>query len=273
MTLLLRCLSVQAWVGGGTSIVLDGAIRDSSSSILELTCSQPVLSLVVCLGCGNGVRVLGAEEGVYLAVSPLLSLVSALSTFSLGGSPSPQDPGSATVSPSMAGPAHTCHVIPGCLPRWTSITCWTQLVSFPGLQRAWVPQSFMSQHREEFSKSNVVDKKWFIRIGCLWGLQVGGWEMLHPKNLVGYNFIIRGEVGRGRRASFSFLSRHHVSIISSSPRLCREACLSFPRWSDQDCHGTLEKYFQVSVQWGSFILKSHLPINDFGVHRAFFVSY
>ena len=84
VTLLLRCLSVQAWVGGGTSIVLDGAIRDSSSSILELTCSQPVLSLVVCLGCGNGVRVLGAEEGVYLAVSPLLSLVSALSTFSLG---------------------------------------------------------------------------------------------------------------------------------------------------------------------------------------------
>ena len=141
------------------------------------------------------------------------------------------------------------------------------------LQRALVPQSFMSQHREEFIKSNVVDKKWFIRIGCLWGLQVGGWEMLHPKNLVGYNFIIRGEVERGRRASFSFLSRHHVSIISSSPRLCREACLSFPRWSDQDCHSTLEKYFQVSVQWGSFILKSHLPINDFCVHRAFFASY
>ena len=70
-------------------------------------------SLVVCLGCGNGVRVLGAEEGVYLAVSPLLSLVSALSTFLLGGSPSPQDPGSVTVSPFMTGPAHACHVTPG----------------------------------------------------------------------------------------------------------------------------------------------------------------
>ena len=202
--LLLLCLSVQAWVGCGNSIILDGATGDSSCGILELTCPQPVPSLVVCLGCGNRVWVLGAEEGLYLAVSPLLSLVSALSTFLLGGSPSPQDPGSATVSPSMTGPAHACHVTPGWLTRWTSIPCWTQLVSFPGLQRAWIPQSFMSQHREEFSKSNVVDKKWFIRIGGLWGLQVGGWEMPHPRNFVGYNFIIRRSE-EGEKTFFFFL--------------------------------------------------------------------
>ena len=93
------------------------------------------------------------------------------------------------------------------------------------LQRALVPQSFMSQHREEFSKSKAVDKKWFIRIGRLWGWQVGGWEMLCPKNLPGYSFTIKN-VGRGRRTSFFFLSRHHASIISSSSRLSRGVFLS-----------------------------------------------
>ena len=77
---------------------------------------------------------------------------------------------------------------------------------------------------------------------------------------------------RERRPSFSFLSRYHVSIISSSPRLCRDTYLSLPRWSGQDCHSTLEKYFQVLIPWRSFILKSHLPINDFCVHRACYAS-
>ena len=113
----------------------------------------------------------------------------------------------------------------------------------------------MSQHGEEFSKSNVVDKKWFIRIGHLWGLQVGEWEMPHPKNLLGYSFIIKGGVERERRPSLPFLSRCHVSIISSSTRQSGEVFLSLYGQA-QDCHRTLEKYFQVSVQWGSFIWKS-----------------
>ena len=33
-------------------------------------------------------------------------------------------------------------------------------------------------------------------------------------------------------------------------------------WSGQDYHSALEKYFQVSLQGGSFILKCHLPISD-----------
>ena len=61
------------------------------------------------------------------------------------------------------------------------------------LQRALVPQSYMSQCREKFTESKVIDKKWFIKIGCLWGLQVNGWETAHPEVLVVYSFIIKGK--------------------------------------------------------------------------------
>ena len=72
----------------------------------------------------------------------------------------------------------------------------------------------------------MVDKKWFITIGCFWGLQVGGQEMLHTENLLGYNFTVKGKVGRGRRTSLSPLTRHCASIISSSSRLSRGVFLS-----------------------------------------------
>ena len=45
--------------------------------------------------------------------------------------------------------------------------------------------------------------------------------MLYLENLLGYSFIIKGKVERGRRTSLSFLSRCHASIISSSSRLGR----------------------------------------------------
>ena len=47
-----------------------------------------------------------------------------------------------------------------------------------------------------------------------------------PENLLVYHFIIKGKVGRGRRPSLSFLSRHHASVISSSSRLTRGVLLS-----------------------------------------------
>ena len=47
-----------------------------------------------------------------------------------------------------------------------------------------------------------------------------------PENLVGYSYIIKEKLGRRRKSSFPFLSRHHVSIISSSSGLCRGVCLS-----------------------------------------------
>ena len=51
--------------------------------------------------------------------------------------------------------------------------------------------------------------------------------MLCPENLVGYNFIIKGKVGRGKNPpSSSFFSRRQASIISSSCRLGRGVFLS-----------------------------------------------
>ena len=69
-------------------------------------------------------------------------------------------------------------------------------------------------------------KKWFIRIGHLWGLQAGEWVMLHPENLLGYSYIIKGKMQRGRRVSLSFLTRCHASIINSFSRLSRGVFLS-----------------------------------------------
>ena len=48
-----------------------------------------------------------------------------------------------------------------------------------------------------------------------------------PENLLGYSFIIKGKVGRGRRPSLSFLNRHHASNISSSFRLGRGVFFPF----------------------------------------------
>lgn len=86
-----------------------------------------------------------------------------------------------------------------------------------------------SQCREEFGKSKIIDKKWFITIGYLWDFQAGGWEMTCPGNLLGYSFIfyiIKGKVGRRRRPSLPFLSRHHASVISFFSRLTRGVFLS-----------------------------------------------
>ena len=63
--------------------------------------------------------------------------------------------------------------------------------------------------------SRVMDKKWCIRIGCLWGLQVVDKRVPCLENLWGYSFIIKGKVGKWRRTSWSFLNRHDVSVISS----------------------------------------------------------
>ena len=51
--------------------------------------------------------------------------------------------------------------------------------------------------------------------------------MPHPKNLLGYSFIIKKKKsGKGEKTSLSFLSRHHASIISSSSRLSRKVSVS-----------------------------------------------
>ena len=57
---------------------------------------------------------------------------------------------------------------------------------------------FMSQHRKSSARGKVIDKKWFIRIARLWGLQASRWVLLCPKYLAGYVFTITGKVGRGK---------------------------------------------------------------------------
>ena len=64
-----------------------------------------------------------------------------------------------------------------------------------------------------------------------------------PKNLVGYSFIIEGKEGRGKRPSSSSL--FESSIINSSDML--GGGVFDPVWPIQDCHGAMEKLFQVSV--------------------------
>ena len=85
--------------------------------------------------------------------------------------------------------------------------------------------------------------KVFLCPSCPWlciGLFIN--RVSHGKNLVGYSFIIKGKMGRGKRLpSSSFLSRHHTFIISSSSRLGRGVFLSL--------HGQAGT---VMVQWKNY---------------------
>ena len=56
----------------------------------------------------------------------------------------------------------------------------------------------MSQLTKISVRGKVIDKNWFIRIGPLWGLQEASKRVPHPENLVGYSFIIKGKVRRGK---------------------------------------------------------------------------
>ena len=80
--------------------------------------------------------------------------------------------------------------------------------------------------REEFSDSKVVDKKCFIRIGCLWGLQAGGRATLHPENLEGYSFIIKGKGTGGKDLLCLFWVDIMFFIISSFSKFSRGVFLS-----------------------------------------------
>ena len=86
---------------------------------------------------------------------------------------------------------------------------------FRELQELW---SFMSQHRKNSTKGKAVDQ-WFIRTGCLWGLQVGKcctWSIWWATVLQS-----KDKWGGERPPSSSFLNRDHPSIISTFSRLGR----------------------------------------------------
>ena len=73
----------------------------------------------------------------------------------------------------------------------------TDWCHFEGLQRAPVPQSFMSQHRKEFSKRQN-DRQEVIYWNRIIVRLTSGWAReVMPKNLLGYSFRIKGKVRRG----------------------------------------------------------------------------
>ena len=105
-------------------------------------------------------------------------------------------------------------------PSCATETVWCHV---QGPQELW---SFMSQCRKNSARDKVIDKRWFIRIEPLRGLQAGRWEDVTPQELTGLQFYNQSKSGRGRRAFLSFLSRCHASIIRSSFRLGRRVFLS-----------------------------------------------
>ena len=71
-----------------------------------------------------------------------------------------------------------------------------------------------------------------------------GWAggVLCPENLLGYSFIIKGKMGRGRRTSLTFLSRRDIFIISSSSRLSSGVfCLHRQAGSTNDCFSCVQR--------------------------------
>ena len=105
----------------------------------------------------------------------------------------------------------------------------------------------------------VIDKKWFIRIGCC---KVHKRASRHcaAQVLSGLHFYSQRKRGDGEMifVFLEFLSRRHVFIITSSPREGREFYFSLSIWSGQNNGKNIfvalwKKYFQVSVWWGSFI--------------------
>ena len=102
---------------------------------------------------------------------------------------------------------------------------WCHLCVCGGLApKSSYTKSSVSQHRRNSPRGTVIDKKWLIRTGHIWGFR-SKWARgcPTPKNLLGSSFIIKGEEGRrGEGETFPvFLSRPHASIISSSSRLSR----------------------------------------------------
>ena len=74
-------------------------------------------------------------------------------------------------------------------------------------------------------RGKAIGKKWFVRIGCSWGLQVGRQESAMPWELSALQFYNQGKSGEGK-TSFVFLEWCHASIISSFTRLSRGVFLS-----------------------------------------------
>ena len=94
-------------------------------------------------------------------------------------------------------------------PSCATETVWCHV---QGPQELW---SFMSQCRKNSARGKVIDKRWFIRIEPLRGLQAGRWEDVTPQELTGLQFYNQSKSGE-REKSFC-LSWVDVMFPSSGP--------------------------------------------------------
>ena len=141
--------------------------------------------------------------------------------------------------------------------QYICISSWSYQVSFQGDFREL--QSFMSKHRKNSVRCKVIDKKWFIRIVHLWGLQVGRWALHCPGYIVGYNFIIKGRVERGEKDHL--LPHYWVDIIppSSAPPPACAGEFYYSYTIKPELSRPMEKLFQISVQCRSLLWKVTFP--------------
>ena len=87
--------------------------------------------------------------------------------------------------------------------------------------------------QKESVRSKVIAKKRFIRIGYLWGLQMGRWGGSATWELSGLQFCNQRKPGEGEKSLF--LSRCCASVINPSSGLSRAVFLSLP--SQRGCPG------------------------------------
>ena len=74
---------------------------------------------------------------------------------------------------------------------------WNHLVSFRGSKELWHHSPFCLNAKRNSARGRVLDKTWFIRIGCLWGSQEGS-KHCAALGLSGLHFLNqKKEGGRG----------------------------------------------------------------------------
>ena len=131
---------------------------------------------------------------------------------------------------------------------------------FRRLEELWF---FMSQNRKNSARGKVIDKKWFIRIGCFWGVQAGGERLPCPKNLVGYSFIIKGKVGRGKDhlLPYPWIDFHHWVLLYLMARVGGEHG-NIVFWSLCGRAGTVMTLWKNISLRVPFTLKCHISINS-----------
>ena len=99
-----------------------------------------------------------------------------------------------------------------------------------GSEELWYQSSLCFSAEKNSARGKVMGKKWFIRIGCLWVLQMGRWEMPHPGNLLGYRFVIKGKL-EGWQGELPCLSWVDVMLPHQLLLQAEQGSFLVPSWS------------------------------------------